>query len=359
MVQKLITENIFIYMMLGLCGVGMLLKTVVWSMYQSLIKASNQMGTTKNKLMESLKLKFETCHRLEIGVHNVDSFVDKYVYKCKFFGIFLYTWECISGQLSILCLSMGVITGILGVLNKCGQTVILSQFLVGTITGIMLIIFEKGTNLHTKKKILKVNVTDYLENFLQVRLETEKLQPELLVQYKENFSTLENQSDIKQGKKAKKKVFRKKRMDKREQLEKLKQELVEELKQERMAKQEKEVEVQEDAEQIQEMSRDFEELVKSLSKLEIEKETAAAKSNLQKVMVKQSAEQSQASKQTIAQQVSSGQANKKETKTDSRARKNNKHAAVITKEEKNKKNEAVQNQVQEKIVEDILRQYLA
>ncbi len=187
MVQKIFEENILIYAMIGMCGLGIFIKWIVSLAYKRLIKASDQMGSSKNKLMKLMRLKFETCYKLKIGVNNVDVFVDKYVYKHRFCGILLYTWENFSGQLLLICMLTGSLGAVLGLIYECGQTTVLSTFFTGIFTSALLITFENLLNLNMKKNVVRVNIKDYLENYLKVRLEKEYFNPELLAEYRNEY----------------------------------------------------------------------------------------------------------------------------------------------------------------------------
>ncbi len=187
MVQELFNKNVFMYIMLGLCVGGVILKLMLDIVYSRLIKASDNMGTARNKLTQTMKKKFETCYKLKIGVNNVDIFVDKYVYRHKFCGILLSTWENIGGQILMLCLLIGSISAVLGLIYECGKQEILSTFSVGILTSGLLIFLEGMMNLPGKRDLVRLNMKDYLENFFKVRLEQEDLHPELIEQYKKEF----------------------------------------------------------------------------------------------------------------------------------------------------------------------------
>lgn len=201
MIQQLYDDYIFIYGMAGLCVLGTMLKIMVSRTYKRLIKASDNMGSTKHKLMKLMKMKFEACYKLKIGVNNVDSFVDKYVYKHKICGIHLYTWENIGGQLLILCLLAGTVGSVLGLVYNCGKNDILITFFSGVFTSSLLIVVESFINLGAKKSILKANITDYLENFLKVRLEQENFTPEVLEEYRQEYFSSVKKNDGKKDKK--------------------------------------------------------------------------------------------------------------------------------------------------------------
>lgn len=187
MIQGLFNKNLFIYIMIALCALGILLKLLLGILYSRLIKASDNMATSKNKLTQTMKKKFETCYKLKIGVNNVDIFVDKYVFRHKFCGILLSTWENICGQILMLCLLVGSISTILGLIYECGKQQVLSTFSVGILTSGMLIFLEGLTNLGGKKELFRLNMKDYLENILKVRLEQEQSQPDFIEQYKREY----------------------------------------------------------------------------------------------------------------------------------------------------------------------------
>lgn len=186
-VQELFDKNIFIYIMLGLLGGGILLKLLLDIIYSRLVKASDSMATSKNKLTKTMKKKFEACFKLKIGVNNVDIFVDKYVFRQRFCGILLSTWENICGQILVLCLLIGSISTIMGLIYECGKQQILSTFSVGILTSGLLIFLEGLVNLGAKKELLRLNMKDYLENILKVRLEQENESPELIEEYKKEY----------------------------------------------------------------------------------------------------------------------------------------------------------------------------
>lgn len=186
-VQELFDKNIFIYIMLGLLGGGILLKILLDIIYSRLVKASDNMATSNNKLTKTMKKKFEACFKLKIGVNNVDIFVDKYVFRQRFCGILLSTWENICGQILVLCLLVGSISTILGLIYECGKQQVLSTFSVGILSSGLLIFLEGLVNLSSKKELLRLNMKDYLENILKVRLEQENESPELIEQYKKDY----------------------------------------------------------------------------------------------------------------------------------------------------------------------------
>jgi len=187
MVQYLFDRDIIIYTFIGLCGLGVAIRLMIDLVYKKLVKESDNLGATNNKQLKLLKMKFETCYKLKIGVNNVDTFVDKNVLKHRFGAILLSTWECISGQVLYLCLLLVPVSALFGVVYDCGQDIMLLTGAVGILSSAILILVDKGINLSIKKRMVKMNLLDYLENFCKVRLEQEAFHPELLEQYRNEY----------------------------------------------------------------------------------------------------------------------------------------------------------------------------
>lgn len=204
MIKEWFENNYFIYIIGGICILGVLIRFILSMKYRHLIRASKRMGTSKNKLMRVLRLKFETCYKLKIGVNNVDTFVDKYVYRHRFCGLYLYTWETISGEFIVVSVLSASVFSVLGLIYKCGQNDILYTFASGILSAIVLIGYDFFINLRMKRKVLKVNIKDYLENFLKSRLENVEFNSELLEQYRKEYFDLPNTKMKKKNKKTKK-----------------------------------------------------------------------------------------------------------------------------------------------------------
>lgn len=187
MIQYLYDRDIIIYTYAGIGGLGLLIRLIVNLVYRHLAKESDRLGETKNKMLKHMKMKFETCFKLKIGVNNVDTFVDKNILKYRFCGLLLSTWDNLCGQVLFLNLLAVPVLAVFGVYFDCGQDKILYAGSVGILSSAALILVDKSINLTAKKKMLRLNLLDYLENFCKVRLEQEAASPELLEQYRREY----------------------------------------------------------------------------------------------------------------------------------------------------------------------------
>lgn len=198
MVTELFEKNILIYAMVGFCGLGVLTKLMLSLVYSGLVRASDKMGTSKRKLMKNICEKFEASYSFNMKVNNVDIFVDKYVYKHRFCGILLYSWECFCGLLLLLCMLTGSLGALLAVLYESSKYIILNILFAGAATSALLVFVDNMANLSVKRGVVKVNVQDYLENSLKVRLDSEKAKTpeERIAQAEENKVNEEERAQL-------------------------------------------------------------------------------------------------------------------------------------------------------------------
>lgn len=181
----------------GLCALGVLIKCILLIVYNKLILSSENMAQAKKSWLKNMKLRFESSYQLQLGVNDVDTYVDKYVSKIKYGGLLLSTWENISGQTIGLCLLTGSFAGILGYVYDCGQGPVLFTFFMGAWTAIIVNIVDNIVNISAHKQMLRYNLIDYFENNLKVRMEQEvfhadarrKYQREYFDEEKEEIST--------------------------------------------------------------------------------------------------------------------------------------------------------------------------
>ena len=187
MVQYLFDRNIISFVYAGLCGSGLAIRFILNLVYRHLVKESDNLGITKNKSLKHIRMKFETCYKLKIGVNNVDIFVDKNVSRYRFGGILLSTWENISGQVLLAVFLIIPVSTVFGVVFEIIQEQNLFTGAMGVLAGAVLILVDRMMNLGTVKQVIRLNLMDYLENFCKVRLEQETFYPEVLEQYRRDY----------------------------------------------------------------------------------------------------------------------------------------------------------------------------
>jgi len=138
-----------------------------------IIQADN-MSATENKLLKQCKQKYASYYKLNGKMINTSVFVDKFLQRISFAGIYLSRLSHISGQLMMLSVLIAGIS--ICYLLAAGSTLfqIIPYYFI-SILGLYLYFAVSGMlDVQEKKNILKINLMDYLENHYAPRLEIEK-----------------------------------------------------------------------------------------------------------------------------------------------------------------------------------------
>ncbi len=132
------------------------------------------MSATENKLLKQCRQKYASYYKLNGKMINTSVFVDKFLQRISFAGIYLSRLSHISGQLMMLSVLIAGIS--ICYLLAAGNTLfqIIPYYLI-SILGLYLYFSVSGMlDVQEKKNILKTNLMDYLENHYAPRLEIEK-----------------------------------------------------------------------------------------------------------------------------------------------------------------------------------------
>lgn len=179
-----INQSLIMAIAIILMTIGVLYQVAIGVAYQRMIQATDTMLGTDNKLLKQCKERFIQCYKLNGGVSNIPIFVDKYINRIRFMGMSVNFIKHLSGQImmaGVFVAGFGVCKGII----EGKRFVDLLPFYIVSLFGIYLFLsISSIVDMPGRRKILKTNLTDYLENHIAERLEhgigdKEKLQWEL------------------------------------------------------------------------------------------------------------------------------------------------------------------------------------
>lgn len=164
--EKIISACMGLFLVLSIMtrlGLGMV--------YQRLIKETDNMSATENKMLKQCKLKFANCFQLNNGVANIPVFVDKFLNRLSIGHLSFDGIYHLSGQLmllSVVCSGIGVCKSIVNgrMLGEILPFYIVSFLGLYVYFSVSTIVDVKG-----KRRVLKVNLVDYLENHLSARID--------------------------------------------------------------------------------------------------------------------------------------------------------------------------------------------
>lgn len=173
--EKLITICMFVFL-----GASIILRIFLGLLYRNMIKEADNMASTRNRLLKQCKTKFASCYELSNGVANIPVFVDKFLNRMALGKLSFDTLYHLSGQmmlLSVVFSGIGVCKSIIGgrTLGDVLPFYIVSFFGLYAYFSISTVVDVRG-----KKRVLKVNLIDYLENHLSPRIDVTRQDIEML-----------------------------------------------------------------------------------------------------------------------------------------------------------------------------------
>lgn len=176
----ILQDSYFMGIVLLLLVLSILCQIIIGVLCQKLLRESDNMAVTENKLLKQCKLKFSNCYELNEGTVNIPVFVDKFMNQIRFIGISLSNMTHLSGQLMLLSVFVsgaGVCKGIIdgNTLAELLPYYIVSLFGLYAYLSVSSLVDAKG-----KKNMVRTNLIDYLENHLVKHLQLaqeEEMQP--------------------------------------------------------------------------------------------------------------------------------------------------------------------------------------
>ena len=163
--EKVITAGILVFLCLSV-----LVRLMLAWMYHTMIRETDNMATTGNRLLKQCKVKFANCYQLNGGVSNIPVFVDKFLNRLSFGHLSFDAWYHLSGQcmlFSVIFAGVGICKGILDG-RMLGEIL---PFYIASFLGLYLYFSLSAlVDIKGKRRVLKTNLIDYRENHLSGRI---------------------------------------------------------------------------------------------------------------------------------------------------------------------------------------------
>lgn len=174
MISIFVKEKVVTIGMLTCFFVSILLRIFLADLYRRMTRETDNMAITENKLLKQCKLKFANCYQLNNGVSNIPVFVEKFMNRLAIGPFSFRMLYHLSGQLMLLSI---IFSGV-GVCKSIAVGCMFGEILPFYISSMveLYIFFAVSTILDIKgrRKELKINLIDYLENHLSNRIPVTK-----------------------------------------------------------------------------------------------------------------------------------------------------------------------------------------
>lgn len=174
--HSFITVLTFILLLLGI-----VLQAAIGIMYQQMIQASDTLSGTNNKLLRQCKERFVNCYKLNGGVPNISVFVDKFINRIRFCGMSTSFVKHLSGQLMLAGVFVAGFGVCKGIIEGRGFINILPFYIISLFGIYLYLSIMSMVDMPARRKMLKTNLMDYLENTVAQRLEHGLIEKEKLL----------------------------------------------------------------------------------------------------------------------------------------------------------------------------------
>lgn len=166
--------------MFACLGLSIFLKIFLGALYRHMIKEADNMAITSNKLLKQCKIKFANCYELNNGIHNIPVFVDKFINRLSLGHFSFDLIYHLSGQLMLL----SVVSAGVGICRSimAGRTLgaVLPFYIVSFLGLYVYFSVSTVADIKGKRRVLKINLVDYLENHLSSRMSVTRRDMEML-----------------------------------------------------------------------------------------------------------------------------------------------------------------------------------
>lgn len=205
MFEQFMNEGVFLYVIAGMCGVGVLSSLWLNLLYKKLLRDTQSMMSPGTKGLRDLKSQFENTFKLNGGVSDITSFIEKWMARYKTLGISLHKLKRISSYAMVGCLLFGPTLGIYLYTNNYLEIMEMIHYCAVGSAGFFALLGLRGIcDWSYKGQIIKSNIKEFLENSFSYRLEKEQRMAFEARKLKEEVRSRENQ--IKEAREVKEEV---------------------------------------------------------------------------------------------------------------------------------------------------------
>lgn len=169
MFERFIGSGNEIYILWGMGLLGLLLKIMVSTYLKGMVKASENMATTKKRSLRIMRQKFENGKNLGINNGNEDAFTEKNVRSLRFLALPMELWRR-SGQ-ALCCAAFMMMSGafLYKDVTWRGSPEMISFLANGFMVCAFLLALENIFLVNNKVEILKANIRGYFLNLSSPR----------------------------------------------------------------------------------------------------------------------------------------------------------------------------------------------
>lgn len=180
-VMKYFDHSFIIVLTLTLMAIGILYQIAIGVIYQKMIQATDTLSGMENKLLTQCKERFVNSYKLNGGVPNISVFVDKFINRIRVLGMSMSFMKHLSGQLMLAGVFVAGFGVCKGIIEGRGFIDLLPFYIISLLGIYLYLSITSIVDMPNRRRMLKTNITDYLENTVAQRLEHGLMEKEKLL----------------------------------------------------------------------------------------------------------------------------------------------------------------------------------
>lgn len=169
MMEKIINAGIGVHILWGIGLLGLILKIIANAYIQGLVKASENMATTRRKKFRIIRQKYENGKSLGINNGSGEAYVEKNIRNLRFAAFPMEFWKRSGRFFSGIAVVSMASAFLYYDVNWRGSPDMITFLANGVLVCAFLYAVENILLINNKMEILKANIRDYLENIPATR----------------------------------------------------------------------------------------------------------------------------------------------------------------------------------------------
>lgn len=162
--NEILRGDIIRYVIIGTTVLAVLFKVIESFIYIGLLKQAENIPNSKNKLIKQMKLKYENCYKLNLGVNNVNAFVDKYMHKHRVCGISMHSFVRLPIMIMLFNIILGTASGVLCYMMGLSDRVGALYELYGAASAVLIILSGLLLDTGYKRRLVRINLVEFFDN---------------------------------------------------------------------------------------------------------------------------------------------------------------------------------------------------
>ena len=167
--MQLLETGKALYVLTGICLMGILTRGLTRSLYKGLLKESTNLTVTKNRTLKELKTRAENAYRVNQGMRDTGAWLEHQLNEMKIMGFTLNGWSGLAMQWTWLCLLAGGTGAFLAYWYRLDTSCMVLYGAGGILMAMLTMLFD-GVTAGVRREQLMMALQDYLENVMYPRM---------------------------------------------------------------------------------------------------------------------------------------------------------------------------------------------